>query len=151
MTSYVCHSHEQGATDLASPPAFPVAVLYNLFLQGAAFHSKRQLWTNIYLPPFSWNVPLAFCKQFNWESKGYSSQWRLKGLLVGQNAITQGRILPVCQHGNREICVCWWHLICLCLLCLGSLPLLCVCWIFSFEVFDGGWLCDKFKFFFYFK
>lgn len=105
MTSYVCHSREQGATDLASPPAFPVAVLYNLFVQGAAFHSKRQLWSNTYLPPFSWNVPLAFCKQFNWESKGYSSQWRPKGLLVGQNAITQGSILPVCQHGNREMCV----------------------------------------------
>lgn len=46
-----------------------------------------------------------------------------EGILGGRNAITQA---APCQSANPEIgkCVCWWHLICLCLLCLGSIDYL---------------------------
>lgn len=48
---------------------------------------------------------LWHCEQFNWESKGYSCLWRLKGIWGGQNAGTQGSVLPVCQPINRKVYV----------------------------------------------
>lgn len=70
-----------------------------------------------------------------------------EGILGGRNAITQA---APCQSANPEIdkCVCWWHLICFCRLCLGSL--LYVYWLLSFKVFDGGWPRDKVEGFFCF-
>lgn len=65
--------------------------------------------------------PWHFLKWFKGRNTGHRAQLRQKGRFeVGRMQLPQAES---CQAANTEIgkYACWWYLICVCLLCLGSL------------------------------